>query len=229
MIYHQDTAPERLKEQGIFHSHLYRAMAKHGIKNFKIDLVDECSDEELNNCETFWIEMYDSLSPKGYNLMSGGGANGHHAEVTKERISQTKRENVDNFRNPILQGLPPYTAYRDNPKKGGPMIRVNGHPFCPGKNFLVRDYDSLEATKQVVLAFLKDLESKRVIYSRPKIGGDEIAKLPGFCKMKSGYRVNILRDGKNYDRKFHSKNKTDNENKQAALEHYYALMGQNPK
>jgi group I intron endonuclease len=224
MIYHQDSDPERLRKQGILQSHLYRAMAIHGLDNFSIEELEECTDEELNDKEAYWIETLDTLAPKGYNLMTGGGSNGQHSEVTKKRISQTKQLNVDNTRNPKLEGLPPYVSYRYNPAKGGEMIRINKHPKCPGKNFLVKEYGSFEATKAAVLTFFGELEKTDVVYSRPKIGGDEFKDMKGFSKIKNGYRVNVVRNGRNYDRKFISKNKTDDENKQAALEHYNDLM-----
>lgn len=226
MIYHQHTSPEKLKAQGILNSHLYRAMAKYGIDSFAIEMLEEVPDKELDNKETEWIETLGCRTPNGYNLMSGGGANGKHAEITIKRISQTRQINIDQSRNALLEGLPPYTAYRNNPDKGGEMIRINKHPKCPGKNFLVSKYGTLEATKQAVIHFLKELDSSNTVYSRPKIGGDELAKMPGFCKIKLGYRVNVVRNGRTYDRKFISKHKTDDENKQAAMEYYKNLMAQ---
>lgn len=224
MIQHRYTDVDRLMKQGIYQSHLYRAMAIHKIENFDIETLEECPAEELNAREAYWIQTLESLSPKGFNLMNGGGAGGQHSDLTKKRISQTKQLRVEDVRNPKLEGLPPYTAYRNNPDKGGEMIRVNGHPLCPGKNFLVKEYGSFEETKQAVIDFLEDIEKKQITYSRPKLGGDEFATMKGFSKIKLGYRVNVVRNGKNYDRKFISKNKTDIENKEAALVHYHELM-----
>lgn len=51
--------------------HLYRAMRKYGIENFKIEEIENCSDENLNDRERYWIKYYDSYN-KGYNETEGG-------------------------------------------------------------------------------------------------------------------------------------------------------------
>ena len=56
---------------------LYRAFVKYGIENFKIEQIEECSDEELNEREIFWIEYYDTFN-SGYNLTIGGDGNRHY-------------------------------------------------------------------------------------------------------------------------------------------------------
>ena len=47
-------------------------MQKDGIENFTFELLEECSREELNKKETFYINLYQSVS-YGYN--SQGGVN----------------------------------------------------------------------------------------------------------------------------------------------------------
>jgi hypothetical protein len=48
-------------------------MRKYGIDNFLFEVVEECSLEELNNREKYWIKYYDSHNPlNGYNLTDGG-------------------------------------------------------------------------------------------------------------------------------------------------------------
>lgn len=50
---------------------LYRAMKKYGCNNFEITTVEECSVDELNNREQYWISMFDSFK-HGYNATIGG-------------------------------------------------------------------------------------------------------------------------------------------------------------
>lgn len=47
---------------------LYNSIRKNGLENFSFEVVCECSIEELNTKEKEFIEKYDSLLPKGYNL-----------------------------------------------------------------------------------------------------------------------------------------------------------------
>ena len=50
---------------------LYSAMNKYGIEHFKIELVEECSLEEVNDREIYWIKKLNSYH-NGYNATLGG-------------------------------------------------------------------------------------------------------------------------------------------------------------
>lgn len=53
--------------------YLYAAMRKHGIENFSFTIIEECSKEELNEREMYWIQYYKSNQKEyGYNLSDGG-------------------------------------------------------------------------------------------------------------------------------------------------------------
>lgn len=54
---------------------LYRAFRKYGIENFKIEEIEECYFEKLNEREIYWIKYYNSTSKKGYNQSLGGQGN----------------------------------------------------------------------------------------------------------------------------------------------------------
>lgn len=45
---------------------LYKAMQEDGIWNFSWELLEECSENKLNEKERFYIELYDSYN-FGYN------------------------------------------------------------------------------------------------------------------------------------------------------------------
>jgi group I intron endonuclease len=68
---------------------LVRAIQKYGKENFTVEQIDVASDrEELNSKERYWIEHYDSIAPKGYNLKSGGNENIVYSEETRRKISE---------------------------------------------------------------------------------------------------------------------------------------------
>lgn len=50
---------------------LYNAINKYGIEHFKIEIVEECDNSELNTKEIYWIKKYNSYE-KGYNMTLGG-------------------------------------------------------------------------------------------------------------------------------------------------------------
>ena len=48
-----------------------KAIRKYGEENFYIELLEECTIEELNERERYWISYYDSYN-QGYNRTVGG-------------------------------------------------------------------------------------------------------------------------------------------------------------
>ncbi len=65
---------------------LDNAIRKYGHENFEVSLLCECTSlEELNEKEVFYIEKYNSLTPNGYNLITGGNKNQIHSKETCEK------------------------------------------------------------------------------------------------------------------------------------------------
>ncbi len=77
---------------------LKNAIKKHGVKNFKIEIIDDTAKTiiQLNHFEEFYIKQYNSMSPNGYNLKSGG-KNGYLSEETKRRIGDSNRGRVCSY------------------------------------------------------------------------------------------------------------------------------------
>lgn len=65
------------------------AMRKYGKENFLFEVIEECSEEDLNEREMYWIA---TLKPQ-YNRCSGGtGSKNHHvSQETREELSQKSR------------------------------------------------------------------------------------------------------------------------------------------
>ena len=62
---------------------LYRAMRKYGIENFNFSILEECSIQDLDEREKYWINETNSYF-NGYNLTFGGDGSGY--EITKQSI-----------------------------------------------------------------------------------------------------------------------------------------------
>lgn len=66
---------------------LYRAMIKHGIENFKIELLETVDDSIIDKREEFYIKKYDSFN-NGYNASPVSRGIKHHTNKTKELLSK---------------------------------------------------------------------------------------------------------------------------------------------
>lgn len=66
--------------------YLQRSWKKYGAENFSFEIIEECSIEELNERETFFIRLYKSDNKEfGYNSNDGGDSRKMNEE-TKEKI-----------------------------------------------------------------------------------------------------------------------------------------------
>ena len=65
---------------------LYRAIREYGINNFEFSILEECTPEELDDKEVYYISLYDSYS-NGYNQTSGGQSNFSFAwKLTEDEV-----------------------------------------------------------------------------------------------------------------------------------------------
>lgn len=79
---------------------LASAIRKHGKENFTIEIVAVCNSlSELNKQETKFIKEFNTLSPNGYNLTTGGEGK-VLSEESKARISEANqgRKHSEDFR-----------------------------------------------------------------------------------------------------------------------------------
>lgn len=52
-------------------SDFHKAIVKYTPEVFKVELLDECSEQEVNEKERFWIKKLDTYN-NGYNMTKGG-------------------------------------------------------------------------------------------------------------------------------------------------------------
>jgi group I intron endonuclease len=80
-----------MKQDG---SAIYSAMRKYGLENFKIKPVAYANNQnELDHRETYYIKLFNTLTPNGYNLLSGGSF-GKHSEISKQKMSKAKKGRI---------------------------------------------------------------------------------------------------------------------------------------
>jgi len=92
-------------EKGIGCPALQDAVKKYGIANFKFEILIICFDEDRYKFEKEYIKNYNSISPNGYNLTTGGEGGGFygkkHSNETIQKIKTSLKERYEN--NPELR------------------------------------------------------------------------------------------------------------------------------
>lgn len=69
-------------------------MRKYGIKNFTVEVIEECeSREQLNERERYWIVKLNCKYPNGYNMTDGGdkAGNSKHTPEHNAKIAAANR------------------------------------------------------------------------------------------------------------------------------------------
>ncbi len=71
---------------------LKNAIQKYGKDNFTIEVVSRCcSLQELNHREAYYIKLFNTLSPNGYNLLTGGTSR-RPSELTRSKMSESQKQ-----------------------------------------------------------------------------------------------------------------------------------------
>lgn len=95
--------------------HLQKAWNRYGENNFSFSILKICNVCELNDWESYYITLYQTLNYNyGYNIVPGGNINHKlsedmkrkigegrkgklHSEQTKERMSKTRQGSANSF------------------------------------------------------------------------------------------------------------------------------------
>ena len=67
---------------------LYRAINKHGIGNFKVEILEKCLVDTLDEREIYWIDFFDTFKNSQHYNCTLGGEGGEISDDTKQRISK---------------------------------------------------------------------------------------------------------------------------------------------
>ena len=84
--------------------HLYNAYVAHGIDAFKFQIICVCFDDDCDKFESEYIERYNTLSPNGYNIKSGGNSSPPSQE-TREKLRIAATNNMTAERREHLRTL----------------------------------------------------------------------------------------------------------------------------
>lgn len=81
-----------LKNGNHHNEHLQRAFDKYGESAFEIELIKECTTEELDEMEKHYIKELDACNhDKGYNMMYGGQAYRNFTKEVRQKMSIARK------------------------------------------------------------------------------------------------------------------------------------------
>lgn len=99
---------------------LNAAILKYGADNFKLEILWEGPNDELDSEEEFQICFENTLYPDGYNLTPGGKSGGcvYYDEETRQKISDNHRKDDGGY------DLPIYVRYFEENNRKGFKIQI---------------------------------------------------------------------------------------------------------
>lgn len=144
---------------------LNNAIRKYGVEKMIVSFVEECDVKDLDSREAYYIELHNSLTPNGYNLVTGG-SNSRQSEETKEKRRQSMYgKNLGKIyprierKRPEDKNLPKYLrSYKDKTGKEG--YRISNHPTLKTKSFLSK-YKSQEEKLRMALNYLQTADTSK--------------------------------------------------------------------
>jgi group I intron endonuclease len=79
---------------------LKASILKHGLENFKFEIMIICFDEDMEFYEPAYIKKYDTMIPNGYNISAGGKATygfkgKSHSDETKKKFSEYNKKRFE--------------------------------------------------------------------------------------------------------------------------------------
>jgi len=72
------------------------SVKKYGNENFKVDILEKCKNEELEEREKYYIKINNSFVPNGYNLTTGGNYRYKVSISSKLKNSKTNKKRYKN-------------------------------------------------------------------------------------------------------------------------------------
>lgn len=101
--------------------HISNAIRSHGAANFTMEEVYTAfSKEELNNAEIYFVELFQTMFPRGYNHRAGGNQNGTCSDELRKKISKAKTGKTPNR----VYDVNLETRLRISKTLGGKMIKA---------------------------------------------------------------------------------------------------------
>jgi group I intron endonuclease len=93
---------DRFRQHNQSHSYIGNALRKHGVANFNRILLENISEDKMDEVEKECIVKYNAIYPNGYNLQDGGCGNKHQHPETKQKLSKIQEGKMVGELNPFF-------------------------------------------------------------------------------------------------------------------------------
>lgn len=162
---------------------IHHAIAKHGEQNFIMEVLLTCNTEHADQYETDAITMYDTMLPRGYNMVPGGTL-----QLTKElvdKVGRSKRKLEED------RDLPPYIFRRCDK---GIHVGYTAHK----KGVACRSFVSSKKTLAEKLAMAKDFMQTILQGGKPAASkyDTNLPKNISHCRASESFQVVVKKDGR---------------------------------
>ena len=84
---------------------LHRAIRKYGEENFSFDIIELCTKEQLNDLETLYIELANSIVPNGYNICHTGNGSIESRLISKEHRQKLSLKTKEMWADPVKRKI----------------------------------------------------------------------------------------------------------------------------
>jgi group I intron endonuclease len=126
---------------------LSKAIEKYGVDNFKFQIVCICFDEDCNKYEIEYIKKFNTISPNGYNLESGGKNHKCHPDTIKKLSDLFSGEKNPMFGKKWTEELRKKrstdTVGKKNPNYGKKSVNRKNVGMFDENNILIQRFDSI--------------------------------------------------------------------------------------
>ena len=165
-----------LKRNNHHNEHLQRAFNKYGEESFGVELLEECSADNLDEVEIKYIRDLEACdNSKGYNLMFGGQTYRKFTKETRMKMSKSRKgiKFSDEHRKNIGLGRKGIRNSEESIKKmRETKVRLMLHIGEKNINAIVSD----ELAKQIILDLIEGFPVKE-ISEKYQVSGDVVYNL----------------------------------------------------
>ena len=164
-------------------SALHNAIRKWGEDNFKVELIETCDLDQLDEREIYWISFYNTYKSKDHYNMTSGGEGYLLSEEIKDKISETMKK--------IPRGEKWEKSMSDAMKKK----IANGERW----GFMAKKYDTSSHTKRKIQATPDLNPSGTALYQGNKPLSNKVLRFDSIvdaAKKVNGKTGNISRAAK---------------------------------